>query len=73
MTPHQLEKAIRAARGEHVNLGRWERVERPEIGVVYDWVSLDGQWGQCWLNGDGEWAQEPRGETPVVLRWKGEQ
>lgn len=40
-------------------------------GIIYDWADpATNQVGQCWLNMDGSWFQDPRGENPVILMLK---
>lgn len=47
---------------------RWTVVDRPELGIWYDFSDpATGLVGQCMMNLDGTWKQDPRGQQPVVF------
>jgi hypothetical protein len=50
---------------------RWSVVDRPEPDFWYDFFDpATGKYGQCRMGPDGRWSQAPRGEQPVVLRYR---
>lgn len=50
--------------------GEWMPVQ-PVRGVWYDFLDVTGKMGQCKLNADGTWHQDPRGPSPAILAFVG--
>jgi hypothetical protein len=52
--------------------GSFSVVKRPTPGRWYDWACPEtGQVGQCCMGDGGKWKQDPRGTSPVVLKYSG--
>ena len=57
----------KGAKGSH-----WRVIAKPGQDTWYDWVDVpNAKVGQCMIKADGTWHQEPLGEAPVLLAYKG--